>query len=113
MSKKYYEGNEEKAVSLGNWLKDEKLDRAAGIEPTHPGHSVDSPSRWSGQGKGDVDKTVSQEFLDNYDSIFSKQKTDKNVIRIKYRPCGKIYVLSTPDGVCNMTEKEYKAYNKK
>ena len=49
MSEGYYNGTEKKSVSFENWLKDERLDRQAGITPTHPGHSVDSPSRWSGQ----------------------------------------------------------------
>lgn len=113
MSEDYYSGKEKKQVSFENWLKDERLDRQAGLEPTHPGHSVDSPSRWSGQGKGDVDKAVSKEFLDNYDSIFSKPEMDDDVIRIKYRPGGKVYVVSTPDGMREMNEKEYNKYKKK
>ena len=113
MSEKYYKGEEKKAVSFENWLKDEKLDRATGIEPTHPGHSVDSPSRWSGQGKGDVDKAVSKDFLDNYDSIFSKPEMDDDVIRVKYRAGGKLLVVATPDGKKEMSEKEYNKYKQK
>lgn len=112
MSEKYYKGEEKKAVSFENWLKDEKLDRAAGIEPTHPGHSVDSPSRWSGQGKGDVDKLVSDSYFENYDKIFSKPELDDDVIRVKYRPGGKILVVSTSGGKKEMTEKEYEKYKK-
>jgi len=101
---------EEKVTSLGNWLKDEKLDRAAGIEPTHPGHSVDDPSRWSGQGKGDVDKPVSKLFLDNYEKVFGKYERDENLVRIKYKSGGKTYVVSTPEGIVDMTEEEYKKF---
>ena len=112
MSENYYKGKEEKVTSLENWLKDEKLDRQAGITPTHPGHSVDSPSRWSGQGKGDVDKLMSDSYFENYDKIFSKPEFDDDVIRVKYRPGGKILVVSTSDGKKEMTEKEYKKYKK-
>lgn len=112
MSEEFYAGNEKKSVSFENWLKDERLDRQAGIEPTHPGHSVDSPSRWSGQGKGDVSKTISQSYLDNYDSIFSKKEMDDDVIRVKYRAGSKIYVVATPDGNVDMTEKQYLKYKK-
>ena len=113
MSEEYYQGKEKKAVSFENWIKDERLDRQAGITPTHPGHSVDSPSRWSGQGKGDVDKLVSDAYFDNYDKIFSKPELDDSVVKVKYRPGGKILVVSTPDGLKDMSEKEYKAYKKK
>ena len=112
MSEEFYAGNEKKSVSFENWLKDERLDRQAGIEPTHPGHSVDSPSRWSGQGKGDVSKIISQQYLDNYDSIFSKKEMDDDVVRIKYRPDGKVYVVCTPEGNIDMTEEEYLNYKK-
>ena len=113
MSEGYYNGTEKKAVSFENWLKDERLDRQAGITPTHPGHSVDSPSRWSGQGKGDVDKPVSQKFLDRYDEIFGKHEGDVDLIRTKYRAGSKVYVVSTADGVVDMTEAQYTKYKKK
>jgi len=107
VSEGYYNGTEKKAVSFENWLKDERLDRQAGITPTHPGHSVDSPSRWSGQGKGDVDKPVSQRFLDRYDEVFGAYKKDKDLVRTKYRSGSKIYVVSTENGIVEMSEKQY------
>jgi hypothetical protein len=112
MSEKYYSGEEKKQVSFENWLKDERLDRQAGITPTHPGHSVDSPSRWSGQGKGDVDKLMTDAYFENYDKIFSKPELDDDVIRVKYRPGGKIFVVSTSEGKQEMSEEEYKKYKK-
>ena len=111
MSDAYYEGREDKNTSFGNWLKDEKLDRMAGIEPTHPGHSVDDPSRWSGQGKGDVSRVVSDRFLDNYDKIFGDSPPkDENLIRTKYRDGVKTFVVSTPEGIVEMSEEEYNSF---
>jgi hypothetical protein len=112
MSEEYYNGTEKKSVSFENWLKDERLDRQAGLTPTHPGHSVDSPSRWSGQGKGDVDKPVSQRFLDNYDQVFGKHKADPDLLRTKYRSGSKLYVVSTAGGVVEMDEKQYAKHKK-
>lgn len=101
------------ATSFKNWLKDESLDRAAGIEPTHPGHSVHDNPRWSGVGKGDGSRVSNKE-------LFEKRKTEiygekrKRLDVSKSAKVGRkwIHTVHTPDGVKKMTDEEHDEYER-
>ena len=113
--KEYKESDyENKPTSLKNWLQDENLDRAAGIEPTHPGHTVDDNPRWSGVGKGDGVRPHNHERYDeNLKKIYGDHVKLKDVIKTSYRAGGKkVYTVSTKDGVMEMNEEEYQDYIK-
>jgi hypothetical protein len=104
-----------KNTSLGNWLKDENLDRAAGIEPTHPGHTIDTNPRWSGQGKGDTYRPVDdqKEFESKLETIFGARRSRKDVIKSSKRNGEWIYTVSTSDrGIVEMTTEEHDEYEK-
>ena len=106
---------ENKPTSLKNWLQDENLDRAAGIEPTHPGHTVDDNPRWSGVGKGDSFRPHDHErYHSNIETIYGGPRAPlKDVLKVTYKPGGvKQYKVSTSDGIVIMDEDEYQNYLK-
>lgn len=102
----------DKPTSLKNWLMDENLDRAAGIEPTHPGHTVDDNPRWSGVGKGDGFRPHNHDrYNDNIKNIYGDHSALKDVIKTSYRAGGKVvYTVSTDDGIKQMNQEEYSEY---
>lgn len=104
--------DENKTTSLENWLKDENLDRAAGITPTHPGHTVDTATRWSGQGKGDVYRPVrdQSEYDAKLRQIFGERRIRKHVVKSSRTKAGWLHTVNTADGVVQMTDDEHDAY---
>jgi hypothetical protein len=104
--------DENKTTSLENWLKDENLDRKAGITPTHPGHTVDTATRWSGQGKGDVYRPVNDqsEYDDKLRQIFGERRIRRDVVKSSRTKSGWIHTVNTPDGILKMTDEEHDAY---
>jgi hypothetical protein len=99
-------------TSLENWLKDENLDRAAGIKPTHPGHTVHTNPRWSGVGKGDTSRVRDKAAFDRKkESIFGTKPARPDVFRQERTKSGWVLHVSTPGGNKKMTELEYQAYS--
>ena len=105
--------SEEKVPSLENYLKDENLDKAAGIKPTHPGHTVDTNPRWSGQGKGDTYRPVDDQsdFDKKLTTIFGERRIRKDVIKSSRQKDGTwLHTVNTPDGLVKMTDEEHDSY---
>jgi len=101
----------EKTTSLENWLKDENLDRQAGIKPTHPGHTVDTNPRWSGVGKGDSSRVSDVAAFDvRRNEVFGQKRKRRHVVR-SYKKNGKwLHDVATKDGVIPMTDQEHDTY---
>ena len=105
--------DEDKVTSFENYLKDENLDRVAGITPTHPGHTVDTNPRWSGQGKGDTFRPVEdqKEFDAKMRGIFGERRIRKDVSKSSKNKDGVwIHTVNTSDGIVKMTDEEHDEY---
>jgi hypothetical protein len=105
--------DENKQTSLENWLKDENLDKAAGLTPTHPGHTVDTNPRWSGQGKGDTYRPVDDQtgFDTKMAGIFGEKRIRLDVVKSARNTNGTwTHVVNTPKGLVKMTDEEHDEY---